>query len=257
MTTAFREFVARRTGRSFPDAALQAALSRVRAPAQAAEPHRDEEYEDAIAAQALAQHYADYWNHLREIGTEPSLEESQHADDELDGTGWGVNWANGHWHVQHWPEQYYDHNEPRTPAGGVTVEGKRFHGGAWVPMSGTDLSPDDRKKVDEAKREEVKNLVHRQEKLSGKVDRAKLKAEVAQGGDADFSDAEMRSLDYGYRALKRHHGAQLLARLGQLVSGVINRLQGASSDQAKAGLKRRLAAYKIMVDRADADFPEE
>lgn len=210
--------------------------------------------EVGIAAEALARHYADYWNHLKELGLEPTIDESHEVDDELDGSGWGINWSDGNWHVVEYPEQYYDQSEPRSPKGGVTVEGRAHRAGTWVPTNG-DVPAEDKEKIAAAKREEVKKLIERQHRLSSTpVDRDDLEAKVALGGEADFSDPERRSIEYGYRALKRHHGEAVLKRLAQLINGVAERMTGVAAEQQKR-LKRRLAAYKIMLERAEADFP--
>jgi hypothetical protein len=186
---------------------------------------------------------------------EPSLEETQHVDDELDGSGWGINWTDGRWHVMEWPDHYYNQDEPRTARGGVTVDGKSYRAGVWVPMQG-DVPAADREKMEAAKSQEVRNLIERQQKLSSTpVDRKALQAKVA-GADGNFSPVELRSIDYGYRALKRHHGAQVLNRLTQLIDGLVSRSGDVEDPEAKKKLQRRLAAYKIMLDRAESDFPE-
>lgn len=210
-----------------------------------------------IAAESLARHFADSWNALRAMGGEPSIEESEHVDDELDGSGWGVNWSDGEWSAIEYPDQFYDQGEPRSAKGGVTVSGKSFRAGTWLPLDPAQATPEEAAKIRETKTEEIRRLMQRKQKLAATpVNRQDLQAKVEPAANVQLGDPEIRSIDYGYRALKRHHGEQVWQRLSQLINGLVERMGDGQAGEQGDRLMRRLAAYRYMLERAEADFPE-
>lgn len=78
----------------------------------------------------VAQRYADSWNAIEASGRDVPRAETEAADSQLSGSGWGVDWNGELWEVVQYA---VDYARVHAPKGGVTIRGKFFRGGMWIP----------------------------------------------------------------------------------------------------------------------------
>ncbi|MDE2097707.1 MAG: hypothetical protein KGL39_10700 [Patescibacteria group bacterium] len=212
---------------------------------------------EATAGKAVAELYADLFNVLGQAGQWPSEDDLHKAHVELQRTDWLVDFdpRAKRWAVRHaGPEAGVHSFAERAPKGGISIAGKFYRGGQWIPNKALeDATPEERAKLDAAKQTHVSKRQAR-----GSVDVAALEAKTAphtwqaQGKWAKqfgFTPGWERRV---FNGLRNYHGELTLHRLEELV-GVVHDALG-KVDPANVGVRRqleqRLAAYGRMVQLA-------
>jgi len=142
----------------------------------------------------------------------------------------------------------------RAPTGGVSISGREYRGGQFIPSS-------ELKKAPKAVRERIEGEKSGREKSlrrGGKPDAAALMARVHRSaGDRQLTDAERSAARKVYAGLKSHHGELLHHRLEKLIEqdekameeqyGGAGR-EGQEHDRAvRDWLRGRLRAYHEML----------
>lgn len=220
------------------------------------EEERDEEGDSRDDGEELGQWYADEWNALIDSGHEVPADELEAAGDELDGSGWFLHFDSEayEWVVlsaDDFDEADQYAAQARAPKGGVSLNGRHYRGGQWIPseaMAGA--SDEDKQRIESAHQE------HRQKREQrGHVDPVALQKKLSPHGSIDLSEAEIKKARAAFRGLHRHHDDLTVHRIEELVDGLAKAIQNIHPDDPGAeGLRehfaRRLKAYQLMLDWA-------
>lgn len=216
---------------------------------------------DSNPGQTLAQFYAGLFNDLSQAGSPPDDATVEIASEELDPMGWTIDRdESGIWFAAP-VEQVEEAKGPlrlmrtqvawqyaaeRSPKGGITIAGTFYPGGRFIPGKVMEVaSSEDRQRLDEAR-----NRVE-QEKAAQQAAPRKAKAQAVaattlpqqvEQSDPQVAKSATRSLN----ALKRHHGAKTLDRIGVLTEEVEKAIAKAKPEK-KAGLQKRLAELAVMA----------
>lgn len=214
--------------------------------------------EDAGDFQALAQLYADHWNDLTAAGMQISEKQLHDVGEELADGDWMLshNPQTGQWEVV--PAELEGQMQfavAHAPRGGVTIDGRVFRGGQFIPGAYlADATPEQRAAIIS---QTPKNNADAR-RARGSVDPASLRARVAphQQAAGEANRWEKSYAKRAYAALRRHHGELLHHRLEELIDETEKALSFIDDDHPNAdGLRnqfrQRLAAYGQMVDRAE------
>jgi hypothetical protein len=216
--------------------------------------------DDGDPSRALAESYADLWNVLEEAGLEVPESELEAAGGELAGGGWVVyhDGLSG-WKVIHADEMVGGDDESRTlatahaPKGGVSVGGKFFAGGRFIPAADVaKATPEQREQIEKGTKAKAATR-----KARGDVDVGGLRARLAPHAGRELAKHEATSAKLSFAALHRHHGALTLHRVEELVGQAESALAGIPDDHPNAeGLRhqlgQRLKAYHGMLGAAEA-----
>lgn len=198
----------------------------------------------------LALFYAELWNLLGQ----PSLTEVEHADAELadgDYLLWFDN-RTGQWNVSHAADEKggVQLSAAHSPKGGVTIGGKFYRGGQFIPASElAKASPEVKEKIESAKQA-------REEKRRGRgsVDVEKLRARLTEHASHELTKDEQRSARSAFNALHRHHGELTVHRLEEIAGDLQKALDNLPEDEEgqRQQLSRRLKAIDEMLGMAAA-----
>jgi hypothetical protein len=206
-------------------------------------------------AATLARHYAELYSALEDAGTPVPPGEADTANAELRGTGWRVGRVAGGWRAV--PDAGdASFAAERAPVGGVTIGGKFYRGGQFIPAAVVaKATPEEKAALERGKEPaEAKAATRR---ARGPLNVATLRGRLAPHA-APLSREETRSAASSWRMLLRHHGGLALHRVEELATLSENALAGIAEDHPNAeGLRtyfgRQLAKYHGMLDMAHAD----
>ena len=208
---------------------------------------------DPDDGKALAEWYADTWNLLTEAGAPPDDDALEAADNELDGGEWLLDYDDkaGKWAVKRDPgEGGVQMSAERSPKGGVTINGKRYAGGQWIPGSAVAAAPPEVKK----KLEEAKAGHETARRARGSVDVAALRRRLAGHAEGVTLDrAAQTSAKRAFAALHRSHGELTLHRLEELADQLETALAAVPEDETgiRAQLRERLASLHSIMGHAE------
>lgn len=215
--------------------------------------------DDGVAFGDLAYDYAAHWNDFAEAGIEVPNAETRAADEELDGTGWTVNWDGKRW-VAHADDAL----------GGVSIRGRFLYANPverydaeeskWGPEQKGPRGGTFWVHKDSGKKtwRNPHGARRKSDRAAKKVDRGalrkRLEPHASTGGDYVKAKAKR-----GYAALKRHHGPAVVARLEEVADGLEKQLAALPPGQEvfRRAVGERLGAVNHMLGLAEKDFPEE
>lgn len=211
-------------------------------------------------AQALAEHYAELWNLLEEVGRGVPEIELQRVDEELGETDWLLNLnADGKWEAKRAPEGGVEFAVAHSPKGGVTILNKFYRGGQFIPAAVVaQASPEVKAKLLETHKTHAEKRRQR-----GNMDAAGLRGRLQPHADVTgLTAADKVSAGRQWRGIMFHHGPMALHRIEELVALVEESLKGAPHSWATSVLTKKLAAYHHMMDLAaghgiTGEVPEE
>lgn len=212
--------------------------------------------------QALAQQYADHWQQLDQAGLEVPPEETEAVADELEGSGWAVNYsaAKG-WQGEKTASSFF---------GGVTVARRYCRHGEWSeepiryaaedwteetgPRSGKPRWKNNKtgrivyKDPTQGKQQRQDERAGRQVDKQGLQERLKPHAEKHGGS---LKAGEIKKLDKSFKALQRIHGKGLVARLDEMASQTEKAMGKIKDDPlVKDSMSRRLAGINHLLQKA-------
>lgn len=146
------------------------------------------------------------------------------------------------------PPDWIDMAAHHAPKGGVTIAGKFFHGGRFIPNAELAKASPEVKEAVEGKTAE------RQDKLrKTSPDLAKLQEQV-KGHRGELAAADVASAKRVYAGIKAFHGDLALHRIHELIHQDEAKLKKVKGDgPAKDRLTRRMRAYGQMLDWAKGD----
>ena len=164
--------------------------------------------------------------------------------------------AGGDWKAEHARElaESLDLLEAaeRAPKDGVSIKGKDYRGGQWIPGSVV-AQADDATKAKIAGEKAGKVDAR---KARGHVDAGKLKASLAEHAGRTLDKHEELSGKRAFNALKQHHGELTLHRVEELVAPLQAAYDRTKDDPDQEGvahqLGQRLRQYHAMLDHAHA-----
>lgn len=137
----------------------------------------------------------------------------------------------------------------RAPKGGVSIDGKEYRGGQWIPGNVMDKASDSVKaKVKGAAQTHKLTRARR-----GPVDVADVKKRLAPHTKHKLTPAEKQSAARSLRALKDHHGDLVSHRIEELIAET-EATHDAARGETKTKASRRL---KILHDMLDEVAPKE
>lgn len=216
--------------------------------------------EDADGTRGLADWYADLWNERP-----PTHAQLDAAHDELSGGDWIVNYdtRSGEWHVSPAGVAFAE----RAPKGGVTIDGKFYRGGMFIPGKEVDKlkaaaeSGDEGAKADLAKLDASKGE-HEKRKADRTADRkakglsiAELKAKTDPHQYSKVSALDRVNAKRAYNALKMHHvdAGTVGHRLRELIDDLHTGLAEAKAENPQnvgqiRQIRQRLRLYGNMLD---------
>src|SRR5579862_4538789 len=188
----------------------------------------------------LAELYASLWNSLEAQGEEVPDAELQAAGDELADGSWIVVFENGRWSAQQAkPDESpveMSAGPKRAPRGGVSIAGKFYRGGLWIPGDAlAKASPEQLAQIDAHNDDQAKAAADKR-RARGPVDveglHAKLQHHAAAHDLQHPSNKEhLRSAKLMYHALQRHHGELSIHRIEELTDQAQRALDGLPEDE--------------------------
>jgi hypothetical protein len=208
--------------------------------------------EESDADRDLADYYAEWLNTREQSGAGVSDEDLERIGDDLATTHWLVAYDDdtGMWQVIHadgdpgadGADQYA---RERAPKGGVTIAGKTYRGGMWIPSAElAKADPATREKIDAAQQS------HADRRRARGVDAHAL-AETLKPHQAELTAKERANAARAFGALKHHHGDLLVHRLEELVQSDMRGL-GATKGMMRDYLEKQLARHAHVLDMARA-----
>lgn len=192
---------------------------------------------------ALAEFFADTFNLLSEAGSEPTEDDLHAAHAELSQTDWHVGYdeRKGVWAA--FPakdeEGEYTLAAERAPKGGISIGGRAFKGGMFIPSKVmAQATPEEKAKIAAAKQGHVEKRQSR-----GSVDAAALHERLAKHAKAQgpLNADETKSAKLMAAAFHSHHGELALHRIEEIADRVERTLQGITDDHPNSeGLRGQL-----------------
>lgn len=202
-------------------------------------------------AELLADFYAKIWNALPD--RKPSDSSMAAADDELRGSGHTVNFDSGanSWHVVREAPVDEFAEQARSPKGGVSINGKHYRGGQWIPAEQMALADaDTKKKIEDAQTERTNAR-----KSRGTVNAAKLRDNLKAHAGQELAAPEMKRAKRMFAALKNHHGELLHHRLEELADELQKAHDAVDNEVQREYFAKQLKAIDAMLEWA-GDAPE-
>lgn len=222
-------------------------------------------------AKALAKFYAEFFNALEAASGEVGEELVKTTADELESEGWTLDRDDsGEWHAtplqkvqkRKGPIQHARRTSAlryaaaRAPKGGVTINGKDYRGGQFIPASQVaQASPEVKAKIEASQKEaDERSEQKKQERRGRTVNAGELKGRLAGYAErhgvvkTDTHDAKA-----AYRMLSRHHGDLVLPRLQELADEAekaLGRLnpENPATERAYNRLGKNLAVLHRMIE---------
>lgn len=235
---------------SILDAILEVRERTVRLSVESSDPIRD-----------LAQYYADLLNtFLHGMVKEPS-DLLDLAEQDLEGTPYKLKRdQNGFWQVVRATMMFSVMRRiiwlgaQRSPKGGITIQGKFYRGGQFIPGKViAKASPEEKAKLEARKQQDDINAAERkQERLKRGVDVAKLKATLDQH-KSSLSARQMGNAKRAFHALKRHHGDAVFHRIEEIANILTEQLAANEGrDWLTTQLRSKIAGLSQMVEMAES-----
>ena len=184
---------------------------------------------DHYSRSDLSAFYAAIWNCLDDVsGDEMLTADQEGACLDFDGTAW--------------QEPRLDYAAKHAPKGGVTINGKHFRGGQFVPGAAyAAATPAEKAKIDDA------DNARKATRAGRKVSKAGLKDRLNPHKDVELSAADRRRAKAALAALKDHHGELTLHRLDELADQLEKALPGAEGVR-RDQILRQLASIHGMIE---------
>lgn len=212
-----------------------------------------------------------YAYHLDAFGEQPPGEILHRFDRDLHGSGYRLEFAEGHWRVRNAPaEKSLTKSVRRAPKGGITINGKQYRGGQFIPSGEIEAA----KKAAAGGDAQAKAAL---EKLDAAhavhEERHKKKTEERQARGFQSADVLARTHPHrnvklgkydrgmanrGYAAIKMHHGEMMGHRLDELTNELHEYLQDLKENHPdEVGkikqAKQRLRLYGDMLKRGQRE----
>lgn len=210
----------------------------------------------------LSEWYAKLWNSLEAAGMEVPEEEFESAGEELANGEWIVFWddARNLWRTRHAAEDEHGtvlYEVLRAPKGGVSIAGKTYRGGQFIPNKDQEhWDAGDKAKFKAAQSASQQRHGETRSRLlgRGKVDHASIQDRLkghTEAGDAQrFGTYQKQALN----ALHRHYGDALYHRLDEIADQLEEALKITPDDEEgiRANLRGQLAAVHWMAGEAQS-----
>jgi hypothetical protein len=212
----------------------------------------------------LAEFYASLCNDLAAAGDDPG-DVADEASEELAADGWSIVEDGGKWKASHESEADADEEAEkfteRAPKGGVSIGGKFFAGGKWIPNKDlANASPEDKAKLAAAKADSDTKAAGRKQERAGRgsIDVRGLQDRLAKhAGAHTLTGRERGGAAAIATLLHRHHGELALHRVEELADRVERTLKTIGDDHPNSeGLRqqfgKRLAQLHAAAERLGA-----
>lgn len=220
---------------------------------------------------ATAAWYASLLTLLQEAGSDTEFLVDS-AYEELADSGWYVFLAeDGTWHASQDAEgQAVQLSHVRAPIGGITIQGKQYRGGWFIPSAqvadveqkaaaGDPAAQADLQKIEATK---AGHAIKSQARVTQRQARGSVSANDVRGKLAPFAEipltpTDKRQAGQAWRMYQRHHGELALHRLDEVADDLQNALNKIGDDHPNSdGLReqfsRRLRQLHDMVGLAEA-----
>ncbi len=206
---------------------------------------------DDIDTEDLANFYAELWEGLTPQAVGDAELSTVH--DELSRGKFSLTWSkNDGWKVVEVGDgdggtvRLSVHHAPR---GGVTIDGKAFRGGQFIPSKDyAKATPEEKKKIDEPAK-----AASDARKARGSVDTEKVRSKIKEKhGHHELTSQEKTSAKRSLNALIAHHGELTVHRLEEIADSLHAAYDKTPEDEEgqRAQFSRRLKAVEHMLDMA-------